>query len=131
MSPATHSVWRMWGRVLVVVWFVVGGIGHFVLTNMFTSVVPPYVPFPREMVYLTGVCEIAGALALLYKPWRHIAGWCLIALTICVTPVHIQMLIEADKYHSLGPAVLWGRLLFQPVFIWLIWASTRRRAATV
>jgi len=129
MSPATHSVWRMWGRVLVVVWFVVGGIGHFVLTNMFTSVVPPYVPFPREMVYLTGVCEIAGALALLYKPWRHIAGWCLVALTICVTPVHIQMLIEADKYQSLGPAVLWGRLLFQPILIWIIWASTRRRDA--
>jgi len=23
---------------------------------------------------------------------------------------------------------LWARLLFQPVFIWIIWASTRRRA---
>ena len=38
----------MLGRVLVVVWFVVGGIGHFVLTNTFTSVVPFWVPFPRE-----------------------------------------------------------------------------------
>jgi len=130
MSPATHSAWRMWGRVLVVVWFLVGGIGHFVLTSMFTSVVPPYVPFAREMVYFTGVCEIAGALAVLYKPWRHIAGWALIALTICVTPVHIEMLIEGEKYARLGPAVLWGRLLFQPVFIWIIWASTRRRSPT-
>ncbi len=119
----------MLGRVLVVVWFAVGGIGHFVLTNMFTSVVPPYVPFPRELVYFTGVCEIAGAFAVLYKPLRHIAGWCLIALTICVTPVHIQMLVEADKHASLGPVVLWARLLFQPVFIWIIWASTRRRSA--
>lgn len=120
----------MLGRVIVVVWFVGGGIGHFVLTNMFTSIVPPYVPFPREMVYFTGVLEIAGALAVLYKPWRHIAGWGLIALTICVTPVHIQMLIEADKWQTLGPAALWGRLLFQPVLIWIIWASTRRRSAT-
>ncbi len=118
----------MLGRVIVMVWFVVGGIGHFVLTNMFTSIVPPYVPFPREMVYVTGVLEIAGALAALYKPWRHIAGWCLIALTICVTPVHIQMLIEADKWQALGPAALWGRLLFQPLLIWIIWASTRRTA---
>lgn len=129
MNPsAPRSIWRILGRVIVVVWFVVGGIGHFVLTNMFTSVVPPYVPFPREMVYITGVLEIAGALAVLYKPLRHIAGWCLIALTICVTPVHIQMLIEADKYQSLGPVVLWGRLLFQPILIWIIWASTRRTA---
>jgi uncharacterized membrane protein len=126
MSAKSHKVWRMLGRVLVVVWFIVGGIGHFVLTKTFVSIVPPYVPFPLEMIYLTGVLEIAGALALLYKPLRHIAGWCLIALSICVTPVHIQMLIEADKYQNIGLAVLWARLLFQPIFIWIIWASTRQ-----
>jgi uncharacterized membrane protein len=126
MSEKSHSLWRMLGRVLVIVWFVVGGIGHFVLTPTFVSIVPPYLPFPLEVVYLTGVLEIAGALALLYKPLRHIAGWCLIALSICVTPVHIQMLIEADKYQSIGLAVLWARLLFQPIFIWIIWASTRQ-----
>jgi uncharacterized membrane protein len=119
---------RMLGRVFVMFWFIAGGVGHFTLTNMFTSIVPPYVPFPREMVYFTGVLEIAGALALLYKPLRHIAGLCLIALTICVTPVHIQMLIEADTYAALGPVALWARLLFQPVLMWIIWASTRRCA---
>ncbi len=130
MSEATapRSVWRMIGRSIVFVWFFLGGIGHFVLTKTFFSVVPPYVPYPLEMVYVTGVCEIAGALALLYKPLRHIAGWCLIALTICVTPVHIQMLIEADKYQALGPVVLWVRLIIQPILIWVIWASTKRRA---
>jgi uncharacterized membrane protein len=127
MSEKSHSLWRMLGRVLVIVWFVVGGIGHFVLAKTFVSIVPPYVPFPLEVVYLTGVLEIAGALALLYKPLRHTAGWCLIALSVCVTPVHIQMLIEADKYQALGPTVLWARLLFQPVFIWIIWASTKPR----
>lgn len=127
MSERAHTFLRAAGRVLVVFWFVVGGIGHFVLTKTFVSIVPYWVPFPLEIVYLTGVLEIAGALALLYKPLRHIAGLCLIALTVCVTPVHIQMLIEADKYEAIGPAILWARLLFQPVFIWIIWASTRRR----
>ena len=127
-ATAPRSTWRMLGRVFVMFWFIGGGIGHFVLTPTFVSVVPPYAPFPLEMVYLTGVLEIAGALALLYKPLRHIAGLCLIALTICVTPVHIQMLIEANKYAALGPVALWARLMFQPVFIWIIWASTRRRA---
>jgi uncharacterized membrane protein len=126
VSEAQHKLWRMLGRVLVIVWFVVGGIGHFALTKMFVSVVPTWVPFPLEVVYLTGILEIAGALALLHKPLHHIAGLCLIALAICVTPVHIQMLIEADKYEAIGPIVLWARLLFQPVFIWIIWASTRR-----
>jgi uncharacterized membrane protein len=73
---------------------------------MFASIVPPDIPFPREMVYLTGVIEIAGVLALLYKPLRHAAGLCLMALTICVTPVHIQMLIAADRYEVAGPVAL-------------------------
>ena len=128
MNERMHTLLRMLGRVLVIAWFVLGGIGHFTLTNTFVSIVPSYVPYPLEIVYLTGVLEIAGALAVLYKPLRHIAGWCLIALAICVTPVHIQMLIEADRYEAIGPAILWGRLFFQPILIWIIWASTRRRA---
>ncbi len=123
---ASQRNWpRMIGRAVVFVWFFLGGIGHFELTRTFVSVVPPYVPFPVEMVYLTGVCEIAGALALLYKPLRHLAGLCLIALTVCVTPVHIQMLIEAEKYKALGSILLWVRLIIQPIFIWIIWWSTK------
>ena len=119
------GAWRIAGLALTFIWFFGGGILHFVVTPAFTSVVPPYIPFPREMVYFTGVCEIVGALALLYKPLRSIAGIMLVLLAICVTPVLIQMLIEADKYAALGPAILWGRLIIQPIFIWIVWASTR------
>lgn len=130
MSPPGQppKLGRMLGRVLVVAWFLLGGIGHFALTTTFVSIVPPYIPFAREIVYATGVLEIAGALAVLYKPLRHIAGLCLIALTVCVTPVHIEMLVQADKYPALGPVLLWGRLIFQPILIWIIWRSTRLHA---
>ena len=123
-ASAPRNWWRMIGRSIVFVWFFLGGIGHFLFTKIFVSVVPPYVPFPLEIVYFTGVCEIAGAFALLYKPLRRTAGLCLIALAICVTPVHIQMLIEAEKYKALGPVVLWVRLLMQPILIWIIWNVT-------
>ena len=123
-APSRNS-WRIAGVMLAFIWFLFGGIGHFVITKTFTSVVPPYIPFPQEMVYFTGVCELAGALALLYKPLRSIAGIMLALLAVCVTPVHIQMLIEADKYAALGPAILWGRLILQPIFIWIVWTSTR------
>ena len=53
--------WRTAALGLAFVWFLVGGVGHFVLTKMFISVVPPSVPFPREMVLFTGVCEVLGA----------------------------------------------------------------------
>jgi uncharacterized membrane protein len=126
LAPAPGKWGRMIGRSIVFVWFFLGGIGHFVLTKMFVSVVPLWVPFPLAMVWFTGACEIAGALALLYKPLRHIAGCCLIALAICVTPVHIQMLIDAGDASPLVLIILWGRLLIQPLLIWTIWVSTKK-----
>jgi uncharacterized membrane protein len=127
MSPSSpfRLSWRLAGLAFVFIWFFVGGIGHFVLTNMFASVTPSYVPMHREVVLFTGVCEIAGALALFYPPLRWPAGLALIALTICVTPVHIDMLLHADTYRALGLPVLWGRLLFQPVVLLIIWAATK------
>lgn len=121
--------WRGAALALVFVWFLLGGIGHFVLTDAFTSVVPPYVPYPREMVLATGVFEIAGALALLVKRLRRIAGLGLIALTVCVTPVHVQMLIDAERY-AIGAPALWARLLFQPVYVFIIWFATWARPAS-
>lgn len=110
----------------VVAWFAVGGVGHFLFTDAFVSVVPAYAPFPRAMVLFTGVCEIAGALALALAPdWRRLMGWALIALTLCVTPANLEMAINADRYPAIGAPALWLRLAFQPVFIWIIWWSAK------
>lgn len=122
--PPRRDLWRIAGLGFVFFWFFAGGAGHFLMTRMFVSIVPPYAPFPLEMVWFTGACEIAGALALLHPKLRRISGLCLIALAICVTPVHIEMLIQAERHAAIGLPVLWGRLLFQPVLIWIIWTVT-------
>lgn len=121
--------WRVAALALVFAWFLLGGIGHFVLTDAFTSVVPPYIPYPRFVVLATGAFEIAAALALLRRAWRERVGWTLMAFTICVTPVHIDMLIHADR-HAIGAPALWARLLFQPVYVWIIWFAARASRAT-
>lgn len=113
------------GLVLVFVWFFAGGIGHFVATDTFQSVVPSYVPYPRKVVLTTGACEIAGALALLIERLRRPAGLALIAFAVCVTPVHIEMLRESERYPQFGEAALWIRLALQPVLIWIIWEVTK------
>lgn len=117
--------WRLAGLVVVFAWFMLGGVGHFALTEMFTSVAPPYVPYPREVVWATGICEIVGALALLSTRLRRVAGLALIVFAICVTPVHVEMLLHPERYPKLGEAVLWLRLLAQPVLIWIIWVVTK------
>lgn len=115
---------RIAGFALVFLWFMLGGIAHFVALDAFTTVVPPYVPYPREVTLFTGLCDIAGALGILWPRTRRIAGYALMVYCVCVTPVHIDMLQHADRY-PIGPGVLWARLLFQPVLIWIIWLITR------
>ncbi len=53
-------------------WFLLGGLGHFVFTDFFVGIVPPYVPWPLAAVWVSGVFELLGAAAC----WcRHGAGW--------------------------------------------------------
>ena len=119
------NTWRILALSLLFTWFYVGGIAHFGLTDLFVSVVPSYVPFPRPVVLLTGLCEIAGALGIVSKRLRPLAGAGLALFAACVIPVHIEMLRNADDFPQLGEPVLWGRLLFQPVLIVIIWWATR------
>jgi uncharacterized membrane protein len=76
----------------VVVWFLIGGIAHFVATDLEMRIVPPYIGWPRLVVLVSGVFELVGAAGLLYRPWRQAAGVGLFVLTIAVTPANIFML---------------------------------------
>ena len=41
------------------------GVNHFIKTDFYLSMMPPYLPFHLELVYLSGVAEIiCGALLL-------------------------------------------------------------------
>ena len=122
---------RLAGLGLVFVWFFVGGIGHFVLTDTFVGVTPDWVPYPRAVVLGTGAMEVASAAALWVVGVRRWVGLGMMAFCVAVTPVHIDMLLEAERYSALGLGVLWGRLLFQPVLIWIIWMVTKPRARAV
>ena len=88
-----------WGGVgFVFLWFFLGGIAHFVLTDTEMRIMPPYVPWPRMMVWVSGVIEMLGAAGLLLPATRRWAGIGLFALTIAVTPANIYMLQRSDLF---------------------------------
>ena len=98
------------------------GVVHMLASRAFLPIMPPIIPFPRTVVVLTGVCELAGAVGLLVPRTRKAAGMALALYAICVYPAniyhalahaHVPPLPDSWWYH--GP-----RLLFQPVFVW--WA---------
>jgi len=60
------------------------GVVHLLRPDAMVPIVPDIMPFPREVILITGVCEIAGALALLGTRLRSIAG-VMFAFTRCAS----------------------------------------------
>lgn len=122
--------WRRAALVFVFLWFLLGGIAHFVWTDAEMRVVPPYLPSPRLLVLVSGAFELLGAAGLLWRRTRRWAGWGLVLLTLAVTPANVQMLHDAHAY-AVPYWLLVGRLPFQVVLLGLIaWGTTpapRRR----
>jgi uncharacterized membrane protein len=70
------------------------GIVHLVATERFLPIMPGWVPAPRLVVIGTGLCEIAGALALFVPRLRRIAGIMLALYAVCVFPANIKQAVE-------------------------------------
>ncbi len=106
--------------------FVAAGVGHFINTGFYLSIMPPYLPAHPELVYVSGVFEILGGLAVLPLPTRRLAGYGLIALLLAVFPANIHMALNPETYVA-GGMPLWGlyvRLPLQFVFMgWAWWAT--------
>ncbi|WBO84145.1 DoxX family protein [Hymenobacter yonginensis] len=114
-------VFRRLSRFLLAFLFVGAGITHFVAPAAFMRIVPPYLPAPLLLVYLSGVAEIAGGLGLLLPATRRWAAWGLVLLLIAVFPANVYML----QSHGAGLAVplwaLWLRLPLQAVLVAWVW----------
>lgn len=102
--------------------FIAAGANHFLNGPLYERIVPPYIPQPRLMVGLSGVCEVGLGVALLWPRYTRAAAWGLIALLVAVFPANIHMALHPELFPRFKPALLWGRLPFQAVFIaWTYW----------
>ncbi|SMP51666.1 Uncharacterized membrane protein [Noviherbaspirillum suwonense] len=111
---------------LVVLWFAVGGVGHFVAPDFFMKIVPPSLPYRLEAVYVSGFFELLGAAGLLVAALRRAAGLGLIALTVAVTPANVYMWANPDLFPAIPEVLLALRLVLQAALIAAIWWSTQR-----
>jgi len=114
--------------VFVFLWFAIGGCFHFAATDTEMRIMPPYIPWPRATVLVSGVCEWLGAAGMLVPAVRRAAGVGLLLLTIAVTPANVFMLQNADRF-QIAPWVLEARLAFQVLLValilWSTWAAQR------
>lgn len=106
--------------------FVVAGVFHFLRPDFYVRIMPPYLPWHRELVFLSGMCEVALGVLLLVPRYTPLAAWGLIALLIAVFPANVHMALHPSLYPEFGPLVWWLRLPLQGVLIaWVYWFTRK------
>ena len=108
----------------VAAFFTFAGVGHFTNTEFFVAIVPPYLPGPYELVYISGVFEILGGVGVLIPATRRLAGFGLLALLVAVYPANIHMMMHPELFPDVSPTGLYVRMPFQFLFAAAIWWST-------
>lgn len=113
------------GRVLTGMLFILAGINHFRSPEMYRAIMPPYLPWPEQLVALSGAAEVGLGALVLVPQWRRQAGWGLIALLIAVFPANLHMALNSDHYPQIPAWLLWFRLPLQAVLIAVVrWCTT-------
>lgn len=109
--------------------YLVAGYFHLATPETFLKIMPGWVPWPEQVVYWTGLAEVAGAVAILqpFGPLLRKAGAIGLALyALCVWPANVNhMLMDlASEDGGWGMAYHVPRMLAQPLLIWAtLWAA--------
>ena len=124
--PTTRAIMR-W---ILAAFFIAGGVAHLAVPAEFLKITPDWVSFAPRVIFVTGLCEIAGVLALVTKPLRTSAGIALAVYAVSVWPanfkhafggIDIPHLSSSWWYHA-------PRLALQPVIAW--WALFAQASLT-
>ena len=108
--------------------FALAGANHFIHTEFYVSIMPPYLPWHTALVYVSGAFEVVLGVMLLIRRVERLAAWGLLALIVAVTPANVHMAIHPEHFPAYSPVALWVRLPLQLVLIaWAFWFTRPRR----
>ncbi|WCO65914.1 DoxX-like family protein [Iamia majanohamensis] len=106
------------------------GVLHFVSPGVFERIVPRVLGHAKELVYLSGVVEIASGVLIAVPRTRRTGALLAAATMVAVYPANWQMALDAG-WPPRG-AEGWGawiRLPFQVPMVWLALRVARRAQA--
>ncbi len=108
--------------------FIIAGGLHFIVPELYVQIIPPFLPAPLALVYLSGLAEIAVGVGLLIPRTRRYAAWATVALLIAIFPANIYMATHGVVIEGMpgggdpSELVRWGRLPLQGVLmLWALW----------
>ncbi|TMR15331.1 hypothetical protein ETD86_27350 [Nonomuraea turkmeniaca] len=135
LGVSRFATWRVSAAHGLAVMLVMTASAHFVPAGVtfmphhadMVAMVPPFVPFPALMVYLTGVLELAGAVGLVLEGTRRAAGICLALLFVLLLPANVYAALAGQDVTP-----LWQRVPEQVLYIGIaLWAARTRTQSTV
>ncbi|MEO7146495.1 MAG: DoxX family protein [Terrimesophilobacter sp.] len=116
-------------RLLLAVVFIGMGVLHFVPAPQRTmaAMIPPLLRWkgafrPRNLVIVSGLCEIVGGIGLVI-PWTTtIAGICLVVLLVALFPANAYAAAHRERFGAVATPLI-PRLIGQLVLIVLVIAA--------
>ncbi len=136
IAKLTTGSWNLpfGGNLAMALMLCFTALGHFLFTKGMILMVPGFIPFKRELIYLTGIAEIILGIALLFPSVRAYAGVALIIFLLLMLPANIYAAVNHVNYEKAsfdGPGLsyLWIRIPLQAIFIaWLYYFSISKYA---
>ncbi|MGA4990465.1 DoxX family protein [Nonomuraea bangladeshensis] len=140
LGVARFATWRVSAAHGLAVMLVMTAGAHFVPASVtfmpnhadMVAMVPPFVPFPAFVVYLTGVLELAGAAGLVLERTRKAAGICLALLFAAMLPANVYAALNDVTLGGEPATPLWQRVPEQVLYIAIaLWAAIEVRARSL
>jgi uncharacterized membrane protein len=104
------------------------GATHFLIADKYLEMMPPFIPAPLLMVYLSGFFEILGGAGLILPNTKRIAAYGLMALLLAVFPANIYVALSNVQLGGFMSYSFyqWLRLPLQFVLIWwILWTISK------
>jgi len=110
------------GRAALAMMLLATGIAHFTSVEPMVAMMPEMIPWKKELVYFTGICELLAVFALLWDKTSRITGGMLIVFFVAVIPANITGAMNSVSFGGMvdGPMYLFFRIPMQLLFI--VWA---------
>lgn len=117
-------------RVGLAIMFAFTGTTHFTgMKHEYALMIPDFLPFRLELVYLSGALELLGALGLLVPRWRRAAGIGLFVLLLAVLPANVHAYLADVPFRGDPPTSLWLRAPIQFIYLVALWATAVKPSA--
>lgn len=108
-------------KTLLAIFMIGAGVMHFANPAFFLKIMPPYLPFHKELVLVSGVCESLLGILLLVPAYSRWAAWGIVALLVAVFPANLHV-FQHQELIPAPPLVHLIRLPLQGIFIlWAYW----------